>query len=44
MSKSYTLLAGIEGYVATKRKARDVREKLGEATQKLHLGSQQAGT
>ncbi|KAJ6086294.1 hypothetical protein N7486_010575 [Penicillium sp. IBT 16267x] len=41
MSKSYAVLAGIEGYALTKRKVRSVQEKLGEAKQKLHLPRQQ---
>lgn len=41
MSKSYAILAGIEGYVATKRKVRDVQDKVGEAKHKLHPGTQE---
>ncbi|KAJ5784271.1 uncharacterized protein N7503_009483 [Penicillium pulvis] len=40
ISKSYAVLAGIEGYALTKRKVHSVQEKLGEAKQKLHLPRQ----
>ena len=36
MTKSYAILAGIEGYTATKRKIKNVHEKLDEAKQKLY--------
>ncbi|KAF3394056.1 IQ domain-containing protein IQM1 [Penicillium rolfsii] len=35
MTKSYAILAGIEGYTSAKRKIKDVHEKLDEAKQKL---------
>ncbi|KAJ5703086.1 hypothetical protein N7488_010634 [Penicillium malachiteum] len=38
ISKSYAVLAGIEGYTLTKRKVQSMQEKLGEAKQKLHPG------
>ncbi|KAJ5729525.1 uncharacterized protein N7483_004033 [Penicillium malachiteum] len=38
ISKSYAVLAGIEGYTLTKRKVHSVQEKLGEVKQKLHPG------
>ncbi|KAJ5732237.1 hypothetical protein N7493_003718 [Penicillium malachiteum] len=38
ISKSYAVLAGIEGYTLTKRKVQSIQEKLGEAKQKLHPG------
>ncbi|KAJ6014191.1 hypothetical protein N7540_008782 [Penicillium herquei] len=38
ISKSYAVLAGIEGYTLTKRKVHSMQEKLGEAKQKLHSG------
>lgn len=41
ISKSYAVLAGIEGYALTKRKMHSVQEKLGEAKQKLHLPRQE---
>ncbi|KAJ5223910.1 IQ calmodulin-binding motif protein [Penicillium chermesinum] len=41
MSKSYATLAGIEGYVAAKRKVRSVQEKIDDAKQKLQPGAQQ---
>lgn len=44
ISKSYAILAGIEGYALTKRKAHSVQEKLGEAKQKLRLPRQQKGS
>ncbi|KAJ5175783.1 uncharacterized protein N7482_001660 [Penicillium canariense] len=37
ITKSYAVLAGIEGYTLTKHKIRDVHEKLDEAKEKLHL-------
>lgn len=40
ISKSYAVLAGIEGFALTKRKVHSVQEKLGEAKQKLHLPRQ----
>lgn len=36
MTKSYAILAGIEGYTTAKRKIKNVHEKLDEAKQKLH--------
>ena len=36
MSKSYIMLAGIEGYTKTKRKARAVHEKVDNSKQKFH--------
>ncbi|KAJ6150658.1 hypothetical protein N7471_001857 [Penicillium samsonianum] len=36
MSKSYIMLAGIEGYTKTKRKARAVHEKVDTSKQKFH--------
>lgn len=36
ITKSYAILAGIEGYTSAKRKVKHVHEKLDEAKQKLH--------
>ncbi|KAJ5554717.1 hypothetical protein N7535_007163 [Penicillium sp. DV-2018c] len=36
MSKSYIMLAGVEGYTKTKRKARAMHEKVDESKHKLH--------
>ncbi|KAJ5925000.1 hypothetical protein N7454_007639 [Penicillium verhagenii] len=36
ITKAYAMLAGIEGYISTKRKVRSVQEKLGGAKEKLH--------
>jgi len=36
MSKSYVMLAGIEGYTKTKRKVRTMHEKVDNSKQKLH--------
>jgi hypothetical protein len=36
MTKSYAILAGIEGYTTAKRKIKNVHEKLDDAKQKLH--------
>jgi ABC-type sugar transport system substrate-binding protein len=36
MTKSYAILAGIEGYTSAKRRIKNVHEKLDEAKQKLH--------
>ncbi|KAJ5645881.1 IQ calmodulin-binding motif protein [Penicillium lividum] len=40
ISKSYAVLAGIEGYALTKKKVQSVQEKLGEAKEKFHLPRQ----
>lgn len=37
ISKSYAMIAGIEGYALTKRKMHAVHEKLDTAKDKLHL-------
>lgn len=44
MSKSYAILAGIEGYTLTKKKFHDAHEKLDtakEKIQKFHITEQQ---
>ncbi|KAJ5651457.1 uncharacterized protein N7484_005180 [Penicillium longicatenatum] len=42
ISKSYAVLAGIEGYALTKKKVHSVQEKLGEAKQKVRHPRQEA--